>query len=219
MPELTTVQQIAIWILPVLFAITFHEAAHAWTAYRLGDPTAKSLGRLSFNPMRHVDLVGTVLVPLIILVLSQFSFVFGWAKPVPINSSQFKNPRRDLALATAAGPLANFIMAFLWGFCLKISSFLDPKTSTIALFLLLTARAGILINLLLAFLNLLPIPPLDGSRVVAGFLPPNYAAIYYRIEPFGFLILLVLVFTGILSWLLSPLIMGSIQLLLAIFNL
>lgn len=219
MLELTTVQQIAIWILPVLFAITLHEAAHAWVAYHLGDKTAKMLGRLSFNPIRHIDLIGTIIIPIIVLVLSQFNFVFGWAKPVPINGSQLRNPRRDMALVTAAGPASNLLMAFLWAIFLKLATMLNLQSSNIALFLLLTARAGVIINLLLAYLNLIPIPPLDGSRIVASLLPPRQATQYEKIEPLGFFILLALMFTGILGWLINPPMRWSLAALRAIFNL
>ncbi|KTD07171.1 site-2 protease family protein [Legionella jamestowniensis] len=219
MPELTAVQQIAIWLLPVLFAITFHEAAHAWVAYRLGDTTAKMLGRLSFNPIKHIDLIGTIIVPIAILILSQFNFVFGWAKPVPINDSQFRNPRRDVALTTAAGPLSNLLMAVIWAGLLKLATNLDPQSSNFALFLLLTARAGIIINLLLAYLNLIPIPPLDGSRIVASLMPPRSASIYLRLEPWGFFILIILMFTGILAWLINPPIQWSLLFLRSLFNL
>ncbi len=185
MLELTITQQIVVWILPVLFAITLHEAAHALVANYFGDTTAKMLGRLSVNPLRHIDLIGTIIVPIITLMLS--GFVFGWAKPVPINSSQLRNPRRDMVLVSAAGPLSNLVMAIFWALCLKLATTLDPKSSNIALFLLLTSRAGILINLLLAYFNLIPIPPLDGGRVVACLLPTREALIYEKIEPFGFL--------------------------------
>lgn len=217
MLELTVTQQIVTWILPVLFAITFHEAAHALVANYFGDKTAKMLGRLSVNPLRHIDLIGTILVPVITLVLS--GFVFGWAKPVPINSSQLRNPRRDMVLVSAAGPLSNLIMAFFWACCFKLATMLDPKSSNIALFLLLTSRAGILINLLLAYFNLIPIPPLDGGRVVACLLPVRQALIYEKIEPFGFFILLALLFSGILGWLLNPAISWSLATIRFLFNL
>ncbi|MDI9817685.1 MULTISPECIES: site-2 protease family protein [unclassified Legionella] len=219
MLELTATQQIAIWLLPILFAITLHEAAHAWAAYRLGDNTAKLLGRLSFNPIRHIDLVGTIIVPIIILVLSQFNFVFGWAKPVPINESNLRNPRRDTALVTAAGPLSNLLMALFWASLLKLAMMLDPQSSNIVLFLFLTARAGILINLLLAYLNLIPIPPLDGSRILASFLPPRLAMSYQKIEPFGFFILVILLITGVLGWFIFPLLSWSLAVLRVLFNL
>lgn len=219
MPTLTFIQNIAIWALPVLLAITLHEAAHAWVASRCGDPTAKRMGRLSINPLRHVDPIGTLLVPLLVGVLSQFQFIFGWAKPVPINWNLLRTPRRDMALVAAAGPLSNLIMALLWAFCFKIATMFHPETSHISLFMLLTAQAGVLINLVLAFLNLIPIPPLDGSRIIASILPPRQAAQYLKLEPFGFFILIALLFTGILNWGLSPLLSGSLHLITALFNL
>lgn len=219
MLELTTIQQIAVWILPVLFAITFHEAAHAWVAYKLGDNTAMMLGRLSFNPINHIDPIGSVVVPIVTLLISNFSFVFGWAKPVPIRSSNFANPRRDLAIATAAGPLANLLMAFLWAGCMKLALSTNPQGSMLAVFVILAAKAGILINLVLAFLNLLPIPPLDGSKIVMAFLSARQSIKYEKIEPFGFFILLALMFTGVLSWLISPPINMSWSVLRSIFNL
>ncbi|CDZ78633.1 Zn-dependent proteases [Legionella massiliensis] len=219
MLELSTVQKIVIWILPVLFAITIHEAAHAWVASRLGDTTAKMMGRLSFNPIKHIDLVGTIIMPIVVLILSHFSFVFGWAKPVPINSSMFAKPRRDLALATAAGPISNLIMAFLWAICLKIGALMNPSASNTALFMVLTGQAGVVINLLLAYLNLVPIPPLDGSRILASMLPVRQAIQYQRIEPYGFFILLILIFTGVLGWIIRPPITWSLAGLYSLFNL
>jgi len=219
MAELSLIQQIAIWAIPVLLAITLHEAAHAFVAHRLGDSTAKLLGRLTLNPFKHIDLIGTIILPILVGVLSQFKFVFGYAKPVPVNWMQLRNPRRDAALVTIAGPLSNFIMAFIWAACFKIAIILDPRSSNIVLFLLLTARAGIIINLVLAFLNLLPIPPLDGSRVVNSLLPPRYSDYYMRLEPFGFLILILLLFTGLLGAILYPLLIGGFSVLRAIFNL
>lgn len=219
MLELSTVQQVVVWILPVLFAITLHEAAHAWVAFRLGDTTAKLAGRVSFNPLRHIDPVGTVLVPILVMVLSQFSFVFGWAKPVMINSSHFANPRRDTALAVAAGPMANLLMALLWTALMKLSLSLHPEISSISLFLFLSARAGILINLLLAIFNLLPIPPLDGSKIVAMMLPLKQALLYEKLEPYGFFILIAMMLSGILNWLISPPINWSLRVLASLFNL
>ncbi|MGL5741939.1 MAG: site-2 protease family protein [Legionella sp.] len=218
MPEFTLIQQICIWALPVLFAITLHEAAHAYVAYRCGDTTAKMFGRLSLNPIHHIDPVGTVLIPLVVGVLTQFNFVIGYAKPVPINWNQFRHPRRDLILITLAGPFANILMAFFWAGCFKIATALHPETSMPALFLLVTARAGMIINLVLAALNLLPIPPLDGSRVLYSLLPPKQAMAYAKIEPYGFLIFLLLVFTGILGMILTPLINLGLTVISAIFQ-
>lgn len=218
MPEFTLIQQICIWALPVLLAITLHEGAHAYVAYRCGDTTAKMFGRLSLNPIRHIDPIGTVLMPILVGVLTHFNFVIGFAKPVPINWSQFHNPRRDMILVTLAGPVANFIMAFLWAALFKISTFLHPESYLPALFLLVTAKAGITINLVLAFLNLIPIPPLDGSRVVSSLLPPRQGMTYAMIEPYGFFILLIMIFTGVLGFILTPLINFGMNLLSFIFN-
>ncbi|KTD20513.1 site-2 protease family protein [Legionella israelensis] len=219
MPQLSLIQQIAVWAIPVLFAITLHEASHAFVAHRLGDSTAKALGRLTLNPFKHVDLVGTIILPLLVAVLSNFNFVFGYAKPVPVNWRQLHNPRRDAALVTIAGPLSNFIMAFLWAACFKLSIMLNPQSSNLVLFLLLMAQAGIIINLVLAFLNLIPIPPLDGSRVVNSLLPPKYSDYYLKLEPFGFLILILLLFTGLLGAILLPLLKLGLNVIRAIFNL
>jgi Zn-dependent protease len=218
MPEFTLIQQICIWAIPVLLAITLHEAAHAYVAYRCGDTTAKMLGRLSLNPIHHIDPIGTILMPLLIGVLTQFNFVIGYAKPVPINWSQFRHPRRDMILVTLAGPFSNIFMAFLWAACFKIATLLHPETSMPALFLLFSARAGMIINLVLAALNLIPIPPLDGSRVVSSLLPPRQAMTYEKIEPYGFFILVLLVFTGVLGMILTPLINLGLVALSAIFQ-
>ncbi|MDI1352062.1 MAG: site-2 protease family protein [bacterium] len=216
MQEFTLVQQICIWALPVLFAITLHEVAHGYVAYRCGDTTAKMFGRLSLNPIRHIDPIGTILLPLLMVIFT--SFVIGYAKPVPINWNQLRHPRRDMILVTLAGPAANLIMAFLWAGCFKIATFLHPEVSMPALFLLATAKAGILINLVLAFLNLIPLPPLDGSKVVLSLLPPRQAMIYAKIEPYGFIILIALIFTGVLGYILTPLINGSLLVLHAIYQ-
>jgi Zn-dependent protease len=219
MPQFTLIQQACIWAIPVLLAITLHEAAHAYVAFRCGDNTAKMFGRLSLNPFRHIDPIGTVLIPLAIGLMTNFNFVFGYAKPVPISWNQLRNPRRDMILVTLAGPVANLIMAFLWAASFKIGMSLHPERSMPALFLLASARAGMIINLVLAALNLLPIPPLDGSRVVSSLLPPRKAMIYDRIEPYGFFILLLLMFTGILNYILMPFINLGLFTLRAIFQL
>lgn len=219
MPEFTLIQQACIWAFPVLLAITLHEAAHAYVANLCGDTTAKMLGRLSLNPIRHIDPIGTLLIPIAIGLLTHFSFVFGYAKPVPINWSQLRHPRRDMIWVTLAGPVSNILMAILWGGCFKIATNLHPETSMPALFLLMSARAGMIINLVLAALNLLPIPPLDGSRVISSLLPPRKAIIYEKIEPYGFVILILLMFTGVLNRILAPLINIGLYALSAIFQL
>jgi len=218
MLELSTVQQISIWILPMLFAITVHEASHAWVAARCGDTTAKALGRLSINPIKHIDLIGTILVPIVILVLSHFNFAFGWAKPVPINPNLFKNRNRDEILVAVAGPLSNFLMALSWTGIAKLAIISHPEHSVIALFFLLSAKAGIIINLVLGFLNILPIPPLDGGRIVAALLPYRWSIKYQKLESYGFLILLALMFTGILATILNPLINATLGLLQYLIN-
>lgn len=219
MPEFSIIQQICIWALPVLLAITLHEAAHAYVANKCGDTTAKMFGRLSLNPIRHIDPVGTIILPIVAGLLTNFSFVIGYAKPVPINWSQLRNPKRDMILVTLAGPCSNFLMAFLWAGGLKIATLLHPEASMQALFLLFTSRAGMIINLVLAFLNLIPLPPLDGSKVVSSLLPERQAMIYEKIEPYGFFILVILIFTGVLGYILLPLINSSIALLGMIFRL
>ncbi|GGI79784.1 site-2 protease family protein [Legionella impletisoli] len=219
MQTLTIIQKITIWAFPLIFAITLHEAAHAYIANRCGDTTAKMLGRLSLNPIKHIDLIGTILVPIFIAIVTQFHFVFGWAKPVPINWQQLRQPRRDMALVAFAGPGVNFMMALIWAGCLKFSTLFSPDTSSPALFLLLTSQAGILINLVLAYINLIPVPPLDGSRIVASLLPPQQSYLYLRLEPYGLFILLILLFTGMLGWLVGPLLYWSLHIIQLVFNL
>ncbi|KTD74068.1 site-2 protease family protein [Legionella tucsonensis] len=218
MIEFTLIQKICIWAIPILFAITLHEAAHAYVAYRCGDTTAKMLGRLSLNPLRHVDPMGTVFVPLLVGILTQFNFVIGYAKPVPISPNRFRHPRRDIIMVTLAGPFANLFMAFLWAACNKIALILNPRTSMAVLFLYAMSQAGVFINLILAALNLLPIPPLDGSRVVSSLLPPKQAMAYAKIEPYGFFILILLLFTGVLGMILTPIINLGLITLSAIFR-
>jgi Zn-dependent protease len=199
-PDMTLVQKIAIWALPVLFAITLHEVAHGWVARLLGDRTAQMLGRLSLNPLRHIDPVGTVLLPIAMLVM-QTGFMFGWAKPVPVSMKNLKHPRRDMALVAAAGPLSNALMALLWGLLLRLSATMGAEGAWIGVQYM--ALAGIAINLVLMVLNFLPIPPLDGSRVLAGLLPESGARMLDRIEPYGFVILILLMVTPVLGAIMS----------------
>ncbi len=205
MQQLNLIQQIAVWALPVLFAITLHEVAHGWVAKQLGDPTAMMLGRLTLNPLKHIDPVGTVLVPLSLIVISQLTsgglFIFGWAKPVPIAADNLHHPKRDMALVAAAGPTANLVMAFLWAFIMKLGLMLPMS---LALPLTYMGGAGIAINVLLMVLNLIPVPPLDGSRVVAGLLPDSLAWKYGRLEQYGLMILLLLMVSGILWKIMGP---------------
>ena len=174
---------------PIILAITLHEVCHGWVAKQLGDLTASAQGRLTLNPLKHIDPVGTILVPLILV--STTGFLFGWAKPVPVDPRNFKRPRQDMALVAVAGPASNLVMALFWALILSISTHFLSKT-WIGYPLSLMADIGITINLILMLLNLLPVPPLDGSRVVAGFLSPAAAYKFDQIERYGFVILLVL---------------------------
>lgn len=203
MPEISEfMQKVAIYALPILLAITVHEAAHGWVANKLGDDTATRLGRVTLNPFKHIDPVGTIIVPLILVYIG--GFLFGWAKPVPVRFDRLNQPKRDMALVAAAGPGANLIMALLWGMALKLSFLLINSWPWVGVPLQAMAQIGILVNLLLMVLNLLPLPPLDGGRVMAGLLPDRLSRSYSRIEPFGLFILLALLATGMLSALLTP---------------
>lgn len=196
------IQTISIWIIPVLFAVTLHEAAHGYAAKRLGDTTAQMLGRLSLNPLRHVDPIGTVIVPLVLLVLG--GFIFGWAKPVPVNFNNLRHPRRDMALVAAAGPMANLGMVFFWALLMKLGLTFANTGNSFAVPLTLMGQAGISINLVLMILNMLPLPPLDGGRVLSGLLPPVWSERLDRIEPYGLIILVILLITHMLSMILGP---------------
>lgn len=206
---------IAVWIIPVLFAITLHEAAHGWVAYKLGDPTAKSLGRISINPLKHVDPMGTVLVPMFMAIVSPF--VMGWAKPVPVEPRYFKAPLLDMALVAVAGPVSNFFMACFWALFIVVTKSLVTM-SPMLIFLIEVGKAGILINVLLMVLNLLPIPPLDGGRVMAGILPKQWALPFMQLERFGMVIVIVLLVSGILGKILSPVMQHFIKIISTIFG-
>lgn len=199
--EFTLVQKIAIWALPVIFAITIHEAAHGYAARALGDRTAESLGRLSLNPLRHIDPVGTVIVPGLLLALG--GFLFGWAKPVPVNFNNLRQPRRDMALVAVAGPLSNAAQALFWALLLKLLLQSGAQSGLVLGFTQM-AVAGIVINLILMVLNLLPLPPLDGGRVLTGLVPEALARKLDRIEPYGFFILLGLLAIGWLGVIMGP---------------
>lgn len=201
MLELSLVQKISIWVVPVLLAITVHEVSHGWIARKLGDNTAFMLGRLTLNPLKHVDPVGTILIPGMLLLL-QAGFLFGYAKPVPINWKNLRHPKRDMALVAVAGPGANLLMAIAWALLARLGLLLGET----GMALIYMGVAGITINIILMVLNLLPLPPLDGGRVMTGLLPGPWAYQFSRIEPYGFFILIGLLVTGVLGMVLWPVI-------------
>ncbi len=206
MPGMDSLMQtIAVYAIPVLLAITLHEAAHGYVARLFGDPTATLAGRVTLNPLRHIDAMGTVVVPTLILAASKLfggsGLLFGWAKPVPVNFGNLRKPKRDMLWVAAAGPGANLAMAVAWA----ISWRLMAEAGVTERFFLEMCRAGVMVNLTLMALNLLPIPPLDGARILYSVLPYRAAAMLARLEPYGMIILIVLLFTGVLSVLMQPL--------------
>lgn len=214
------IQTIAIYALPVIFAITLHEAAHGYVARHFGDMTAFAEGRISLNPLRHVDPVGTVAVPLAILAASSLlptgGFLFGWAKPVPVNYSALRHPKRDMLWVAAAGPAANLVMALFWAMLLKLALVLPANDYSLPMTRM--GEAGVYVNLGLMLLNLLPIPPLDGGRIAVSLLPHRLAWNFSRVEPFGFLILLVLLLTNLLTAILSPMLWMSEHIIYILFQ-
>jgi len=202
------IAELSIWVIPVLLAITLHEAAHGYVARYFGDPTAHLAGRITLNPFRHIDPIGTILVPLGIFLLTMVfgsnGILFGWAKPVPVDFGRLRNPKANMLWVAAAGPFTNLLMALGWAIFFKLAALL-PEQAAYRVPMLRMADAGIQINAILMFLNLLPIPPLDGGRIAVSLLPDRLAWQYARVEPYGFAILLLMLFTGVLSAILWPL--------------
>ena len=219
--ETNIAQNIAIWIVPTIFAITLHEVAHGYVASLCGDQTARLQGRLTVNPLKHIDLVGTIIVPIVMLIFTHF--MFGWAKPVPVDPRNLRHPRRDMALVACAGPISNFLQACFWGLMMKIGLMSSTINSDFGTFvgipLILMGRAGVALNIMLGVLNLIPIPPLDGSRVLSSLLPPRAAYTFASIEPYGFMILLVLLMTNTLSSVMTPFIQFFTGIVATLFQL
>lgn len=205
MEALALWQKILLWFLPVLFAVTVHEIAHGYVALKYGDTTAKEAGRLSLNPLKHISPVGSVIVPALFILFS--GFIFGWAKPVPVNQARLHKPKTDMALVAVAGPLSNLIMAILWALLMKVGIWLSGTSLMLAQILIIVGAAGVFINSALMMLNLLPFPPLDGGRILVGVLPKKYGHMISRIEPWGLPILLILIFSGLLGKIVWPMMM------------
>lgn len=202
MIEIATIIKYVLIAIPIVFAVTLHEVAHGWIAKVNGDDTAASLGRLSINPLKHIDPIGTVLVPVVLLYV--FGTPFGWAKPVPVNWTKLNKPKRDMAFVAAAGPIANLLMLIFWAVVFKIADSFGSDWWNISQIIIYIANIGILINAVIMVLNLIPIPPLDGSRIVSSLMPDKLSQSYSRIEPYGIIIVIVLMISGVLGKILMP---------------
>ena len=217
--EAETLQKLIIAAPAMIVAIALHEVSHGYVAFRLGDPTAKLLGRLTLNPIAHIDLFGTIIMPILLYTLTDGRFMFGYAKPVPINPMNFKKPRQGMAISAAAGPITNIVLAFasflIMNILFPLASLLpDLVAETVFKPIILVLQASIYWNVVLGVLNMIPIPPLDGGRVLTGMLPSKQAMLFSKIEPFGFIIVLVLFYTGIANLFIMPVVV----LFLKIFN-
>ena len=214
-------QALVIQIPPLLLAITVHEVAHGYIAMKKGDYTAQMLGRITLNPVRHIDPVGTVLFPLM-LALSGTGFIFGWAKPVPINSFNFRNPKKDMVYVSLAGPASNLLLALAFAMALKIMLWFPGdaaiRGSAILAPLFAMIWAGMRISIILGVFNILPIHPLDGSHIMEGLLPPDMSRSYSRLAPYGWMILIGLMITGLLWRILGPLYAGVYKIIWTIFG-
>ncbi|MCS5708572.1 site-2 protease family protein [Candidatus Berkiella cookevillensis] len=202
MEKLNLIEKILVWALPVIFAITIHEAAHGFVANKLGDDTAKRLGRITANPLKHIELVGTIIVPLILLATT--NFIFGWAKPVPVDMRKLRKPKKHMAIVAIAGPLSNGLMAVFWILFLKLSLWFVQNDYAIGMLLAYMGQAGIVVNLILMILNLFPIPPLDGSKVLSAFLPDKLDKYYSQASLLGLMIVIALAATGVLGEIMFP---------------
>ena len=207
------VRGISIWALPVVLAVILHEVAHGWVADRLGDNTARFMGRLTLNPLKHIDPIGTILIPIMLLVAGS-PFLFGYAKPVPVDMRKLNNPRRDMVWVAAAGPATNLILALASTLLLALAVQMPQGMNWMAEPLALMCQASIIINLVLCIFNLIPLPPLDGGRVAIGLLPGPMAYQLARLEPYGFMIIVALLFLGVLGKVIGPLVMGGSYLLI-----
>jgi len=209
------IAKISVWGLPVLLAIILHEVAHGWVADRLGDSTARWMGRLTLNPIKHIDPIGTILIPLFLLVIGS-PFLFGYAKPVPVNFKNLRRPKEDMVLVALAGPATNLLLSLVSSALLALAVRLPPAAAWVAHPLEMMCQASILINMVLCIFNILPLPPLDGGRVAVGLLPGAASYSLSRLEPYGFIIIIVLLATGVLQNVIGPLVLGSADYLINI---
>jgi len=209
------IRGISIWALPVLLAIILHEVAHGWVADKLGDDTARWMGRLTLNPIKHIDPIGTILIPVVLLVIGS-PFLFGYAKPVPVNFRKLRRPKQDMIWVALAGPVTNLLLALVSALLLMLVAHLPASANWVAQPLALMCQASIIINMVLCIFNLLPVPPLDGGRVAVGLLPGPAAYQLSRLEPFGFMIVVLLLVSGVLQNVIGPLVMGSAMFLIGL---